>query len=69
MHYGVTVPNFGPFFASALLAAVAPEAEEVGWDGFFLWDHVFFGLFPTVDPWVALTAHSLLGPSSDCPSY
>ena len=56
MQYGVTVPNFGSFFHPASLANLAREAEEVGWDGFFLWDHVFFALFPTVDPWVALSA-------------
>lgn len=59
MRYGVTVPNFGPFFSPTFLATVAGEAEAAGWDGFFLWDHVFFGLFPTVDPWVALTAIAL----------
>lgn len=56
MRYGVTLPNFGHFFEPRSLATVARDAEEAGWDGFFLWDHVFFGLFPTVDPWVALAA-------------
>lgn len=56
VRYGVTVPNFGPFFHPAYLATLGREAEEAGWDGFFLWDHVFFALFPTVDPWVALAA-------------
>jgi alkanesulfonate monooxygenase SsuD/methylene tetrahydromethanopterin reductase-like flavin-dependent oxidoreductase (luciferase family) len=59
MHVGVTVPNFGPFFSPTFHASVAREAEEVGWDGFFVWDHVFFGFFPSVDPWVALTAIAL----------
>jgi len=56
LKYGVTLPNFGPYFDARRLAALAREAEEAGWDGFFLWDHVFFALFPHVDPWVALAA-------------
>lgn len=59
MLYGVTVPNFGGFFDPRTLAAVAHDAEEAGWDGFFLWDHIFFWFLPTVDPWVALTAIAL----------
>lgn len=68
MNYGVTIPNFGHFFNPRSLAALAHDAEEAGWDGFFLWDHVFYGLFPTVDPWIALAAiamatyHMRIGP-------
>lgn len=36
------------------------EAEEAGWDGFFLWDHLLIfdseQIVPFVDPWIALTA-------------
>src|SRR5947209_17503121 len=59
MRFGVTVPNFGPYFQPRTLAALAAEAEAAGWDGFFLWDHVLFGDMPAVDPWVALSAIAL----------
>ncbi len=38
MRYGVYVPNFGPYGDARILADLAYEAEEAGWDGFFLWD-------------------------------
>ena len=64
MRYGVYVPNFGPYGDARALADLAYEAEEAGWDGFFLWDQVSKStLTPTVDPmvdsWVALTAIAL----------
>ena len=52
-----------------MLAALAHEVEESGWDGFFIWDHINLTLpLPMADPWVALTAialstqHIRLGP-------
>jgi alkanesulfonate monooxygenase SsuD/methylene tetrahydromethanopterin reductase-like flavin-dependent oxidoreductase (luciferase family) len=47
-----------------MLADLAWEAEEAGWDGFFLWDQVSKTTLtptidPMVDPWVALTAVAL----------
>jgi alkanesulfonate monooxygenase SsuD/methylene tetrahydromethanopterin reductase-like flavin-dependent oxidoreductase (luciferase family) len=42
-----------------VIAELASLAEESGWDGFFIWDHVLFDLSnpPDVcDPWVALAA-------------
>jgi alkanesulfonate monooxygenase SsuD/methylene tetrahydromethanopterin reductase-like flavin-dependent oxidoreductase (luciferase family) len=45
-----------------VIAGIAREAEEAGWDGFFLWDHLLAfspGAVPVVDPWVALTAAAL----------
>jgi alkanesulfonate monooxygenase SsuD/methylene tetrahydromethanopterin reductase-like flavin-dependent oxidoreductase (luciferase family) len=59
MRYGLTIPNFGEFADARLLATMAREAEEVGWDGFFIWDHVQFMPTAHVDPWVALTAIAL----------
>ncbi len=64
MRYGVYVPNFGPYADAHLLADLAHEAEEAGWDAFFLWDQVSkTTLTPTfdamVDPWIALTAITL----------
>jgi alkanesulfonate monooxygenase SsuD/methylene tetrahydromethanopterin reductase-like flavin-dependent oxidoreductase (luciferase family) len=55
--FGVFVPNFGPFFDPSTLAELAVEAEQAGWDGFFLWDHIAYAESPpVVDPWVALAA-------------
>ena len=59
MKYDLTVRNFGDYFDPRGLAALARDAERVGWDGFFLWDHVQFMPVPTVDPWVALSAIAL----------
>ena len=39
MKFGLQLPNIGAFVDVKLLVEVAQEAEEAGWDGFFLWDH------------------------------
>jgi alkanesulfonate monooxygenase SsuD/methylene tetrahydromethanopterin reductase-like flavin-dependent oxidoreductase (luciferase family) len=51
------------------VAELAAEAEQAGWDGFFLWDHVAYrGVDRIADPWVTLaaiatrTSRVLLGP-------
>ncbi|MBC8506131.1 MAG: LLM class flavin-dependent oxidoreductase [Anaerolineales bacterium] len=31
-------------------------AEDAGWDGFFLWDHIARGVAPQNDPWAAMAA-------------
>jgi alkanesulfonate monooxygenase SsuD/methylene tetrahydromethanopterin reductase-like flavin-dependent oxidoreductase (luciferase family) len=59
MHYGIYLPNFGPYGDARVLAGLARDAEDAGWDGFFLWDHVAGYALPFVDPWVALTAVAL----------
>lgn len=61
MRFGINVPNFGPTGDARLLADLAREAEEHGWDGFFLWDHIGadWGELAFVDPWVALTAMAM----------
>jgi len=64
MRYGVYVPNFGPYGDARILAGLAHEAEQAGWDGFFLWDQVAKSTLtpavdPMVDPWVALAAIAL----------
>ncbi len=58
MKYALDSSIAGSFADAQLLADLAAEAEEAGWDGFFVWDAVFArppGL-PMVDPWIALTA-------------
>ncbi|MFW9845037.1 MAG: LLM class flavin-dependent oxidoreductase [Candidatus Thorarchaeota archaeon] len=61
MKYGINLPNFGWFGDIDTLIEVAVEAEDAGWDGFTLWDHVLVFkqddmVLPFVDPWVALAA-------------
>ncbi len=60
MHFGMLTPNFGEFGEARALAELAREAEEHGWDGIFLWDHIQFpGFEPCADPWVALGAMAM----------
>ena len=57
MRYAIDVPNYGDYFDPRGLATLAHEAEESGWDGFFIWDHIYCGIRDrTVDPWIALAA-------------
>lgn len=59
MRYGLYLPNFGDETSARALARLAREAEEAGWDGFFLWDHIVYRARPPVnmvDPWIALAA-------------
>ena len=61
MKYGINIPNFGWFGDIDTLVEVAIDAEESGWDGFFLWDHLLVFkqedmVLPFVGPWIALTA-------------
>jgi len=62
MQYGIYVPNFGEETTVRSLATLAHEAEEAGWDGFFIWDHILYSKsssLPMVDPWIALTAMAM----------
>ncbi len=59
MKFAVDVPNFGPFGDPRVLADLAQMAEKVGWDGFFIWDHIYWGPRPHADPWVTLAAIAL----------
>ncbi|HEX8730145.1 MAG TPA: LLM class flavin-dependent oxidoreductase [Ktedonobacterales bacterium] len=62
MRFGVNMPNFGAFGDARALADLAREAEEHGWDGVFLWDHIGadWGAENTfADPWIALTAMAM----------
>ena len=57
MRFGVHIPNFGDFHDLRAIAELAREAEDAGWDGFFLWDHILYAKArrPVVDPWIALS--------------
>ena len=59
MHYGIYIPNFGAEMSARVLVELAREAEDTGWDGFFIWDHILVSKslrVPVVDPWVTLAA-------------
>jgi alkanesulfonate monooxygenase SsuD/methylene tetrahydromethanopterin reductase-like flavin-dependent oxidoreductase (luciferase family) len=62
IRFGVFLPNFGPFGHASVLGDLAVAAEQHGWEGFFIWDHILFQETPSqdvVDPWVALTTIAL----------
>jgi alkanesulfonate monooxygenase SsuD/methylene tetrahydromethanopterin reductase-like flavin-dependent oxidoreductase (luciferase family) len=60
MQYGISLPNFGYFGDVQVMADLARDAEQAGWNGFFIWDHIavgdWAGNIPVVDPWIAMTA-------------
>jgi alkanesulfonate monooxygenase SsuD/methylene tetrahydromethanopterin reductase-like flavin-dependent oxidoreductase (luciferase family) len=71
MRYALNTPNFGEFADPKEMAALAREAEDAGWDGYFIWDHVFWkspNNQPASDPWTLLalmaaaTDRLLIGP-------
>lgn len=62
MRFAINIPNFGCFGDARLLAELAHEAEEEGWDGFFIWDHIGGSpteALPMADPWIALAAMAM----------
>jgi alkanesulfonate monooxygenase SsuD/methylene tetrahydromethanopterin reductase-like flavin-dependent oxidoreductase (luciferase family) len=61
MKFGIDLPNFGWFGDIDTLVEIAVEAEDAGWEGLFLWDHMLVFkqddmVLPFVDPWIALAA-------------
>jgi alkanesulfonate monooxygenase SsuD/methylene tetrahydromethanopterin reductase-like flavin-dependent oxidoreductase (luciferase family) len=55
---GIFVPPFDELVDPRVMADLAERAEQRGWDGFFLWDHVAYRepVRAVADPWVALAA-------------
>ena len=58
MKFGLMLPNKGRSYGDAnLLVELAFSAEQAGWEGFFLWDHIGGGGdSPTMDSWICLGA-------------
>src|SRR6478735_4518366 len=55
MRFSVNVPCFGDFADPRAVARVATAAEDAGWDGLFVWDHLVHGFHddrPFGDPWM-----------------
>lgn len=57
MHYGLEISNLGEYGDPREVARLAQLAEQVGWDGSFIWDHLgFVWDAPAGDPWIVLSA-------------
>ena len=58
MRRALFVPIFDELSDPALVAELAAEAERVGFDGVFVWDHVAYRepVQAVADPWVTLAA-------------
>jgi alkanesulfonate monooxygenase SsuD/methylene tetrahydromethanopterin reductase-like flavin-dependent oxidoreductase (luciferase family) len=54
----IDVGPFGELADPRVLADLAARAEDRGWDGFFVWDHISYRapVRAVADPWVALAA-------------
>ena len=64
MRFSINIPNFGDFADARTVQRVATAAEQAGWDGLFVWDHVVHDKRkrqgqPFGDPWMLLTAAAL----------
>jgi alkanesulfonate monooxygenase SsuD/methylene tetrahydromethanopterin reductase-like flavin-dependent oxidoreductase (luciferase family) len=58
MRSGIFVPLFDDLADPAVVARLAAEAEEGGWHGVFVWDHVRWRepVVDVADPWITLAA-------------
>src|SRR3954466_7400488 len=55
---GIFVAPFDELAEARRVARLAARAEERGWDGFFVWDHIRYSppVRGVADPWVTLSA-------------
>ena len=57
MRLGLFLPPFGELSDPRRVAELAASAEEAGWSGFFLWDHMLAGPgVPVADAWTTMAA-------------
>lgn len=60
MRFAVDFPTSGQYSDPRVLAGLAHDAENAGWDGFFVWDHIQLEpAEPVADPWITLAAIAL----------
>jgi alkanesulfonate monooxygenase SsuD/methylene tetrahydromethanopterin reductase-like flavin-dependent oxidoreductase (luciferase family) len=59
LKYGLDVTIADEYAHPRTLADLAAEAEQAGWDGFFVQDFMVCNDAPMVDPWIALAAISM----------
>lgn len=63
MRHAVYVPLFGELADPHAVVDIAIAAEQSGWDGLFVWDHVLSpieGRWEIADPWVVLAAAAVV---------
>jgi len=59
MRYGISLAPFGELADPRVVADLAGDAERAGFDGFFVWDHMYRAgppIRPVADPWIVLAA-------------
>jgi alkanesulfonate monooxygenase SsuD/methylene tetrahydromethanopterin reductase-like flavin-dependent oxidoreductase (luciferase family) len=58
MRRGIFIAPFDELAEPGVVADLAARAEQRGWDGFFLWDHVAYRAPVTAlaDPWITMAA-------------
>jgi alkanesulfonate monooxygenase SsuD/methylene tetrahydromethanopterin reductase-like flavin-dependent oxidoreductase (luciferase family) len=58
MRSGLFIPLFDELADPGIVARLAAEAEEAGWHGIFVWDHVRWRepVVDVADPWITLAA-------------
>lgn len=56
MKYAIYLPTFTPFGSPQIIASLARDAEQAGWDGMFVWDDVAGTQKDLADPWISLAA-------------
>lgn len=61
VRYGLYVPNCGAFGDPRNVIRLAVDAEEAGWDGLFLWDHIASPLCPAPTASASSTTWSIPG--------
>jgi alkanesulfonate monooxygenase SsuD/methylene tetrahydromethanopterin reductase-like flavin-dependent oxidoreductase (luciferase family) len=55
MRFAICLANIGTYSDPRVTARLAATAEESGWEGVFVWDHLAFVWGPpAADPWVTL---------------
>jgi len=59
VRHAINLPLFGPLSDPAAVVEIGQAAEDHGWDGLFVWDHVLSPLpesWEISDPWIVLAA-------------
>ncbi len=56
MKYAIYLPTFTPFGSPQIIAGLAQDAEQAGWDGMYVWDDVAGTEQDLADPWISLAA-------------
>ena len=60
MQWGLSIALAGELAEPAVVAGLAADAEAEGWDGVFVWDHLWNRTGePFADPWITLAAVAL----------